>query len=135
LAGFSITVRVYYEDTDAGGMVYHANYLKFMERARTEWLRALGYEQDTLIREEGRLFAVRSASVNFIRPARLNDLLEINAKVSDLKRASVTFEQQALLSGQTIAADGVVRVACLDAASLRPRSIPENLRKELSRAG
>jgi len=135
LAGFSITVRVYYEDTDAGGVVYYANYLRFMERARTEWLRALGYEQDTLIREEGLLFAVRSASVNFIRPARFNDLLEVNATLSELKRASVTFEQQVLLSDQTIAADGVVRLACLDAASLRPRPIPENLRKDLSRAG
>jgi len=126
---------VYYEDTDAAGVVYYANYLKFMERARTEWLRALGYEQDTLIREQGLLFVVCSAGVNFIRPARFNDLLEVTATVSELKRASVTFAQRVVLSDQRIAADGVVRVACLDAASLRPRPIPENLRKDLSRAG
>ena len=135
MAGFTISVRVYYEDTDAGGVVYYANYLRFMERARTEWLRALGYEQDALIRDEGLIFAVRSASVNFVRPARFNDLLEVNATVTTLKRASVAFAQQVILPDGGIAADGEVRVACLDAASFRPRPIPETLQKDLSRAG
>ena len=93
MSGFTWQVRVYYEDTDSGGVVYYANYLRFMERARTEWMRALGFEQDRLIREDGILFAVRSANVEFLRPARFNDLLSVGLDVVHRGRASLTFSQ------------------------------------------
>ncbi len=87
-------VRVYYEDTDSGGVVYYANYLKFMERARTEWLRQLGFEQDELLEKEGILFAVRRVSVDYLRPARFNDELLVSASISKQGRASLTFQQE-----------------------------------------
>ena len=89
-------VRVYYEDTDAGGVVYYANYLKFMERARTEWLRTRGFEQDVLIKEQDLVFAVRSLSIDYLRPARLDDLLQVRVTVSELRRASIVFEQTSI---------------------------------------
>lgn len=131
---FSWQVRVYYEDTDSGGVVYYANYLRFMERARTEWMRSLGFEQDLLISEEGILFAVRSARVEFLRPARFNDLLSVDLDVIHRGRASLTFsqtitrstgEQQALCSGE-------IKIACLDAASFRPHLIPDFILKEIA---
>ena len=88
---FQITVRVYYEDTDAGGVVYHANYLNYMERARSEWLRNLGYEQDVLIEQEQLIFAVKKMTIDFISPARFNDLLTVSAEVSKLSGASINF--------------------------------------------
>jgi len=130
---FQWQVRVYYEDTDSGGVVYYANYLRFMERARTEWMRALGFEQDQLIREEGILFAVRSASLEFLRPAHFNDLLSISLDVVQRGRASLTFnqiiarcadEQQPLCSGR-------IKIACLEAASFRPHPIPDYILKEI----
>jgi tol-pal system-associated acyl-CoA thioesterase len=87
-------VRVYYEDTDCGGVVYYANYLRFMERARTEWLRALGFEQDLLATEHGVIFAVRSVALDFVRPARFNDLLRVGAHVVERRAASLTFAQE-----------------------------------------
>ena len=90
---FQWPVRVYYEDTDSGGVVYYANYLRFMERARTEWLRALGFEQDILIRDEGIIFAVRSASLEYLRPARFNDQLLVGVRLAESRRASLSFEQ------------------------------------------
>jgi len=131
---FSWQVRVYYEDTDSGGVVYYANYLRFMERARTEWMRSLGFEQDQLISEEGILFAVRSARVEFLRPARFNDLLSVALDVIHRGRASLTFsqtitrstaEQQALCSGE-------IKIACLDAVSFRPHPIPDFILKEIA---
>ncbi len=91
---FSIPIRVYYEDTDAGGVVYYANYLKFMERARSEWLRRLGFEQDELARNPGVLFAVRTAKLEFLKPARFNDLLEVTVEIRERGRASLTFGQR-----------------------------------------
>ena len=85
---FRMPLRVYYEDTDSGGVVYYANYLRFMERARTEWLRALGFEQDHLIRDEGILFAVRSASLEYHRPARFNDQLLVGVRLAERRRAA-----------------------------------------------
>ena len=90
---FSIPIRVYHEDTDAGGVVYYANYLRFMERARTEWLRHLGFEQDELARDPGVLFAVRSAKLEFLKPARFNELLEVTVDIHERGRASLTFRQ------------------------------------------
>lgn len=91
---FSFPVRVYYEDTDLGGVVYYANYLKFMERARTEWLRALGFEQDELLARDGVLFAVRSAQIDFLKPARFNDSLQVTVALTRPGRASITVHQR-----------------------------------------
>ncbi|MEW6332499.1 MAG: tol-pal system-associated acyl-CoA thioesterase [Pseudomonadota bacterium] len=129
-AVFSIPIRVYYEDTDAGNVVYYANYLKFMERARTEWLRALGFEQDELIRRDGVIFAVRSANIEFRKPARFNDLLQATVRVSRRGRASLTFAQE-IRRGDTVLCEGEVKVACLDAATFAPRPVPENIESKL----
>ncbi len=133
MAGFRWQVRVYYEDTDSGGVVYYANYLRFMERARTEWMRELGFEQDRLREEDGLLFAVRSASLDFNAPARFNDLLEVSAEVIKHGRASITFRQQITRSSapDQVLCSGEVKVACLEAASFRPQPIPELIVKEI----
>jgi len=123
---FSIPIRVYYEDTDAGAVVYYANYLKFMERARTEWLRQMGFEQDELSRREGILFAVRSAHLEFLKPARFNDLLEATVQVIRRGKASITFGQEIRREEITLC-EGEVKVACLDAGTFAPRPIPEIL--------
>lgn len=127
-------VRVYYEDTDSGGVVYYANYLKFMERARTEWLRARGFEQDRLIKEEGILFAVRHMDADFLRPARFNDALLVSAQVTGHGKASITFAQEVRYAeDKQVLCRGEVKVACLDAARFRPCAIPEQLLAELTR--
>jgi acyl-CoA thioester hydrolase len=127
---FSIPVRVYYEDTDAGGVVYYANYLRFMERARTEWLRALGFEQDELSRQHGVVFAVRSVTVDFLKPARFNDLLLATLVVQRLGRASATFFQTIEREG-TVLCQAEVKVACLDSASFTPRPFPSHIMDSL----
>jgi acyl-CoA thioester hydrolase len=119
-------VRVYYEDTDAGGLVYHANYLKFFERARTEMLRALGFEQDELIVNEGILFVLSSIQVDYLSPARFNEQLQVSAKVVEARKASLTFEQ-VVTRGNDVLCKGSARVACLNAQSMRPKAIPETL--------
>ena len=134
LAEFVWPVRVYYEDTDAGGVVYYANYLRYMERARTEWLRSLGFEQDRLAREEGVIFAVRSAQIEYLRPARFNDLLHLISRIARLGRASLTFEQRVIGQGGVgeLLCSGRVKVACVGAQSLRPQAIPPTLIAELN---
>jgi len=135
LTQFCWPVRVYYEDTDSGGVVYYANYLKFMERARTEYLRSLGFEQDRLRQEQGILFTVHSLQVDFRSPARFNDALEVTASVSDAKRASLTFVQSIRRCGEsTVLCHGEVRIACVYAQSFRPAPIPEVVRSELLHA-
>jgi len=119
-------VRVYYEDTDVSGVVFHANYLKFFERARTEMLRALGYEQDKLIINESVVFTVRSVQVDYLRPARFNELLQVSAEVIFAKKVSLTFEQQ-ITRGNDVLCQSIIRIACLDANNMRPKIIPENL--------
>jgi len=121
---FTWTVRVYYEDTDAGGIVYYANYLKFFERARTEWLRSLGIDQQTLRDQHGAIFVVRSASVDYLASARLDDEVTLTLGIEKLGRASIQFVQQAW-RGDTLLAGAAVKVGCVDAVSLRPRSVPE----------
>ena len=121
---FTWTVRVYYEDTDAGGIVYYANYLKFFERARTEWLRSLGIHQQDLLANEAAAFVVRSASVDYLGAARLDDELTLRLSIEKLGRASVQFSQQAW-RGDTLLASANVKVGCVDASTLRPRSIPD----------
>jgi len=127
---FEWPVRVYYEDTDVGGVVYYANYLRFMERARTEWLRSLGFEQDELIREQGVLFAVASAEVNYRAPARFNDLLHVTARIAEHRRSRIIFEQTVYRPADGAhLTDGRIKVACLDAERFRPRSLPESLQR------
>ena len=123
-------VRVYYEDTDAGGVVYHAGYLRYLERARTEWLRELGYSQARLKQEESLLFTVVGMTLDFLRPARLDDLLRVHSSVRLAGGASVEFEQEILRDSERILA-ATVRVACLDASSFRPRRLPAMLRGAL----
>jgi len=130
---FCWPVRVYWEDTDAGGVVFYANYLKFMERARTEWLRSLGFEQDNLIGQEGVLFAVRHVELDFKHPARLDDALRVSASIIKRGKASLTFYQEVRKEdpGNTLLCSGQVKVACLDAHRFRPHSIPERLSAEI----
>ncbi|GBE11380.1 acyl-CoA thioester hydrolase YbgC [bacterium BMS3Bbin12] len=126
-------VRVYYEDTDAGGIVYYANYLKFMERARTEWLRALGFEQDRLREREGVIFAVRSVCLDFIKPARFNDLLDVTVQPVRKRPASLVLDQE-VRAGRGPSRSlcrGRVRIACLDARTLNPRALPRSLLLEI----
>ena len=130
---FSIPVRVYYEDTDAGGVVYYANYLKFMERARTELLRSRGFEQDDLIRDHGLVLAVRSVQVEFLLPARFNDLLRVSAKVSQCTGASMYFAQEVRREADaTLLCSADTRIVSLDAKTFRPRPIPRFLSTEIA---
>jgi len=124
-------IRVYYEDTDAGGVVYYANYLRFYERARTERLRALGFEQDQIRDEFGLVFAVRSVQVEYLKPARFNDALQVTADMSDIRRASVMFEQAIVHADGNRLSEAQIRVVCLDAASFRPAPIPDHLLEQL----
>jgi acyl-CoA thioester hydrolase len=121
---FRWTVRVYYEDTDAGGVVYHTGYIRFFERARTEWLRALGYSLQHLAEEKRVLFTVVDLAIRYRRPARLDDLLEVvsQAKVSG---ASVLFKQAVQGPDGQVLAEGEVRVACVDAQTFRPQRMPD----------
>ena len=145
---FHWPVRVYYEDTDSGGVVYYANYLKYMERARTEWLRSFGIEQDELLDRQGIIFAVHSASLDFLRPGRFNELLFVSVQVAQRRRASLIFAQEimrlstgkagrmqidnAAEENRTVLCAGHIRVACLDAASMRPRQIPDYVLTEIA---
>ena len=129
-ADFSIPVRVYYEDTDTAGVVYYANYLRFMERARTEWLRALGFEQDKLSQEERIIFAVRAIKVDFFKPGRFNELLEASVGVRRIGGASLTFLQQ-IRRDTTTLCQAEVKVACLDVQSFAPRAIPGYIMSQL----
>jgi len=123
--------RVYYEDTDAGGVVYYANYLKFMERARTEWLRALGIDQDTLIKELNVLFAVRSVSIEYKKPAIFNDALTVTVVPQALKPASISFKQDINQQGDAtnLVITSEVNVVCLNSKDFSPNPIPKNLYK------
>lgn len=126
---FKWPVRVYYEDTDAGGVVYYANYLRFMERARTEWLRALGFEQDVL-REQGLLFAVKHVDIDYHRPARFNQSLEVWSMITKMSRVSMTFKQRVMHELDCLT-EASVKVVCLDGVAFKPRAIPETMREGL----
>ncbi len=133
-------LRVYFEDTDAGGVVYNANYLKFYERARTEFLRDLGYEQDDLL-SQGLVFVVKNITVDFLRAARFNQRLRVFTRATDLRQASLVFEQEIhpLIdeneqTGQSKAINRArVKVACVQADAFRPLAIPEPIRNDLLR--
>jgi len=124
-------VRVYYEDTDAGGVVYHANYLRFFERARTEMLRSFGFEQDALRVEQGVLFAVRSAIVDYLKPAMFNDHLEVTAKITQSKKVSFDFEQSINRNGQLLCS-AKFRIASIDALTMKPKIIPPAISEKLT---
>ncbi|MED5621327.1 tol-pal system-associated acyl-CoA thioesterase [Ideonella sp. BN130291] len=124
-------VRVYWEDTDAGGVVFYANYLKFFERARTEWLRGLGFSQERLRTEEGVMFVVSRTEVNYLRPARLDDELELTVSVRHAGRASMTIAQQAWCQ-QALLAEGEIRIGCVDAGTFRPQRIPSPILERIA---
>jgi acyl-CoA thioester hydrolase len=129
---FDWPVRVYYEDTDAGGIVFYANYLKFFERARTEWLRACGIDQQRLAESNGIVFVVRRTSVEYASPARLDDVIRVVSRIERLGRASVDFHQEAWRDG-VLLASGDIRVASVDRASIRPAAIPDGVLDGLKR--
>jgi acyl-CoA thioester hydrolase len=125
---FSWPIRVYYEDTDSGGVVYYANYLKFMERARTEFLRSFGFEQNQLKQEQGILFAVHSLSIQYIKPAVFNDELMVTTKINTTGRASLAFKQSIVRPPEEILiCDAEVKVVCLDAEKFLPVAMPEKI--------
>jgi acyl-CoA thioester hydrolase len=123
---FSIDCRIYWEDTDAGGVVYYANYLKFMERCRSDWLRALNIDQQRLRAERQLQFVVVNVAVDFLRPAVLNDEIRVTAELERLSGATILFKQ-VIARGDAQLIDANVRVACLDSGTLKPRPIPKDL--------
>ena len=139
-AAFRLTLRIYWEDTDAGGVVFYANYLKFFERARTEWLRSLGHQQERMRTDSGVMFVVTDTTVRYLRPARLDDLLDVTVTVRHAGRAQMTVAQQAWRrvasdraqpaspvdphAGTELVAEGTIRIGCVDAATFRPARIP-----------
>ncbi len=133
-AAFTWPIRVYWEDTDGGGVVYHANYVKFLERARTEWLRAKGYEQRALLLSTGVVFAVYSMQLQFLKPARLDDALHVSVLLTSCRRASFTVSQSIIdvRSGAQLCR-AEVEIACLDQATFRPIPIPAELLMEIQR--
>ena len=127
---FSIPVRVYIEDTDAGGIVYYVNYLKFMERARTEFLRSLGFGKAGA-NKEGFQFVVHSAEIDYKKPAKLDDLLDVTARVLTASGASILFAQEVRRDGQLLSS-AKVKIACVEGASMRPLPIPSDVSKKLN---
>ncbi len=134
---FLLPIRVYYEDTDAGGVVYHSNYINFFERARTEWLRQLGYELDDLAKNENLLFVVRAVSCEYLRPAVFNDELFVSAEIIELGKTSIQFQQKVMratkegdpknLDACVVLAKGLVTVVSVDAQRFRPKRLPTNI--------
>ncbi len=127
-AAFSWPVRVYWEDTDAGGVVYHGAYVRFFERARTEYLRSLGVAQSSLLRDRGILFAIVGMDLRFDAPARLDDRLQASCELVERRGVSIAFNQDLhRIDDNVRIARATVRAACLDGATLRPRAIPKDL--------
>ena len=120
---FSFPIRVYWEDTDAGGVAYHASYLCFLERARTEWLRALGHSQQEMVDATGCMFVVQDTHVRYISPARLDDMLVITVDVKERGKASLRIAQQAWC-GDRLLAEGEIRIGCVARATMKPTRIP-----------
>ena len=134
---FTFPVRIYYEDTDAGGVVYYANYLKFLERCRTEWLRGMGYEQAVMLRDSGIVFVVRSVTIDYLKPARLDDLLMVSLEVERVTRSQIFFTQHIrrtnpdAASGWDELVSARVQIVCVNAAQMKIVSIPSVLRTQL----
>ena len=133
-ADFRLAVRVYWEDTDAGGVVFYANYLKFFERARTEWLRSLGHQQQLMRTRDGVMFVVTDTALRYLRPARLDDEIEVTVHVKHAGRAQLTLWQQAWrrrepgdAASPELLTEGTIRIGCVDAGTFRPARIPKAL--------
>lgn len=122
MKSFSIPIRVYIEDTDAGGIVYYVNYLKYMERARTELFRSLGYHKPAIL-DDGLLLVVHAAQINYRRSARLDDLLQVTAQVEKLARTYVELQQR-VFRGDELLCEGIIRIACVSADTMKPAAIP-----------
>lgn len=133
MTDFRFAIRVYWEDTDAGGVVFYANYLKFFERARTEWLRAAGVEQQRLRDETGAMFVVADVHTRYLSSARLDDLLHITVRIEEQGAASMVIAQQAW-RGETLLAEGRIRIGCVQAASLKPCRIPKQVLQAIASA-
>jgi len=129
---FSIPIRVYIEDTDAGGIVYYVNYLKYMERSRTEFLRSFGYDKPAIL-DGGLLLVVHSAHINYRRPACLDNLLGVTAQISKLARTYIEFQQQ-VLHGEELLCEGLIRIACVDSESMKPSAIPASMHQQLDQS-
>ena len=134
---FTIPVRIYYEDTDAGGVVYYANYLKFLERCRTEWLREIGHEQGDLLLDSGIAFVVRNVAIDYLKPARLDDLLSVSLEVERVTRSQIFFSQHVRRANPEVAggwdelAAARIQVVCVNLAQMKAVSIPSLLRTQL----
>jgi acyl-CoA thioester hydrolase len=124
---FSLPMRVYFQDTDAGGVVYHASYVNFMERARTEWLRSCGYSNAGLMHTFGLLFVVRSIQLDYLKPALLDDLLEVTAQIQSTGRSQLVLKQTVRRDGVVLTA-GEVQLVCVEKETFKPVRIPEVLR-------
>ncbi len=127
---FTWPVRVYYEDTDSGGVVYHANYLKFMERARTEWLRSRGFEQTDLLRSYGLVFVVRAISLDYLKPALFNDMLEVTVELAESGKSQMVLAQNVRRRHAALA-EARVRLACVNSTSFKPVKMPEAIIEKL----
>lgn len=128
---FTWPVRVYYENTDAGGVVYHADYLSFMERARTEWLRSLGFEQDRLTKEQKIIFTVCRVTIDYMKPAVFDELLTVKTGVLKLGKASILFQQSIVNEKKETMCLAEIKVACINASSMKPAPIPDNIISEM----
>ena len=134
---FTLPVRIYYEDTDAGGVVYYANYLKFLERCRTEWLREIGHEQGDLLRDPGIAFVVRNVAIDYLKPARLDDLLTVSLEVERITRSQIFFAQHVRRANPDAAGGwdeliaAKIQIVCVNAAQMKVVSIPNTLRTQL----
>jgi len=126
---FSWPVRVYFQDTDAGGVVYHASYVNFMERSRTEWLRSFGYSNAGLMKELGVMFVVRKLELNYLKPAQLDDMLAVTTQIKEIGRSRVNVLQTVQREGEVLS-EAEVHLVCVSAAAFKPVSVPEILRKQ-----
>lgn len=127
---FALPVRVYFQDTDAGGVVYHASYVNFMERARTEWLRAHGYSNAGLMKEFGVVFVVRSLKLDYLKPALLDDLLAVTAQIKSAGRSRVALLQEVRRGEDEVMVEGEVHLVCVNVQTFKPVSVPDVLRKQ-----
>lgn len=135
IALFTFPIRVYYDDTDAGGLVYHANYLIFMERTRTEWLRSLGFEQDALRREENMLFMVRSVNIDYKKPAIFNQQLYVTMGILDKGKTYFNCYQQVLSTDNEVMTEATIKLVCVDAQRLKPKRLPVSISRVINCAG
>jgi acyl-CoA thioester hydrolase len=126
---FALPVRVYFQDTDAGGVVYHASYVNFMERARTEWMRTHGYSNAGLMKEFGVVFVVRSLKLDYLKPALLDDLLDVTAQIKEIGRSRISL-LQSVRRGEEVLTEAEVHLVCVSLESFKPVSVPEVLRNQ-----